>query len=699
MNEGSLGLDAILEMAQREWLNPALIEEILKDPFRFGFALNADRPVDPGNGSLYLYDKSVKHYKVDGIIWSKKPNGRLQETYSNIRVNGSDKLYGVYAAAETNRAFQKRIYRLLIPNYEYLLVHYRECEKYQKKQTRSKDASKWASSGKVVHPVIRSQAPLIEENDWSPDDMDLIADSSCFFDDDVLPDSTGVPIPDLGWDPISFPPKHADRLQLPSLYSTDSVTIGQRSSLPLCCSILDFSPEVDYEQGGSKFLLCLSENLPASVFSRCVQICFGTVLSDPVEILSLSALRCRVPAMSFFEGDSISVSVLVIVDGEFVLTTPCSQLFRYITARVPSYNIYNCAPVGSLGSCGTSVCDSLTKLPPQILHQLPFQPLQDYPALGIGGKFPPADETLRLPSRTPRLLGRGTSFDLASKVQGPSSSSSQTSQGFSGSSYGYVTNSSENSGPNSAANSGHEIESLTSLTVVNGDQGIYGYGGGLSRGSRPRSPTNSADDIDQANASAYERNSKIRVVQISGQTSRSGSIVGETSGSGQHRVDNSARPDWLDEDDGEDPDDDHIGPLSPSMMDDYLVTVVKQLVALASSDDELESEIHCLDANGFSLLHYCSMYGLSTSIPVLLTRGADINQQTSSHPYSTSLHLASRAGHVSAVSILLLHDADVSILDADGLTAYDTAVRAGKEDVCLCIQRVRSTGLAFLKTS
>lgn len=63
-----------------------------------------------------------------------------------------------------------------------------------------------------------------------------------------------------------------------------------------------------------------------------------------------------------------------------------------------------------------------------------------------------------------------------------------------------------------------------------------------------------------------------------------------------------------------------------SLMDNYIMLVIKQLVQLAAIDDELIAEIDSLDTSGYSLLHYCCMYNLYSLIPVLLGRGANVNK-------------------------------------------------------------------------
>jgi hypothetical protein len=65
------------------------------------------------------------------------------------------------------------------------------------------------------------------------------------------------------------------------------------------------------------------------------------------------------------------------------------------------------------------------------------------------------------------------------------------------------------------------------------------------------------------------------------------------------------------------------------LMDQYLLSVVTQLVQLASVDDDLRIELDALDSSGLSLLHYCCLYNLTALVPLLLDRRADITQRTS----------------------------------------------------------------------
>ena len=114
-------------------------------------------------------------------------------------------------------------------------------------------------------------------------------------------------------------------------------------------------------------------------------------------------------------------------------------------------------------------------------------------------------------------------------------------------------------------------------------------------------------------------------------------------------------------------------------MDRYITTIMQELVNFAAFDDDLKAEINSLDPSGFSLLHYCSLYDLTSLIPILVARGAEVNQRTSSG--STPLHLAVAAGHMGAAGALLSNGADMFAVDANSLTAIEIAKHSSFEHI------------------
>ena len=100
-----------------------------------------------------------------------------------------------------------------------------------------------------------------------------------------------------------------------------------------------------------------------------------------------------------------------------------------------------------------------------------------------------------------------------------------------------------------------------------------------------------------------------------------------------------------------------------------LERVVQQLVLVAETSQELLEELNTPDAIGLSLLHYVCFYNYVDLLPLLLSHGADVNQQ-SDHG-CTALHLAAACGHENIVKTLLDHRADPEIRDVRHLSAAD----------------------------
>ncbi|OWZ23176.1 Calmodulin-binding transcription activator [Phytophthora megakarya] len=116
-----------------------------------------------------------------------------------------------------------------------------------------------------------------------------------------------------------------------------------------------------------------------------------------------------------------------------------------------------------------------------------------------------------------------------------------------------------------------------------------------------------------------------------------------------------------------------------------LERVVRQLVTVAHTSEELLEELNSLDETGLSLLHYVSFYNYSQLVPVLVAHGAHINQQSTQG--QTALHLAAGCGHDEVVNVLLQSGADLQVHDFDGLTAADRAEKSGHTEVAAKLHR------------
>lgn len=130
-------------------------------------------------------------------------------------------------------------------------------------------------------------------------------------------------------------------------------------------------------------------------------------------------------------------------------------------------------------------------------------------------------------------------------------------------------------------------------------------------------------------------------------------------------------------------DDNQLSQLSnhqlESLMDKLVMNVVKQLVQLASVDDDLKAEIDLLDNAGFSLLHYCCLYNLNSLVPVLLAKGANVDKKSSTG--TAPLHLAAGSGHLALTQLLVECNATLEIYDSNNMLPSDVALLANQRAV------------------
>lgn len=111
--------------------------------------------------------------------------------------------------------------------------------------------------------------------------------------------------------------------------------------------------------------------------------------------------------------------------------------------------------------------------------------------------------------------------------------------------------------------------------------------------------------------------------------------------------------------------------------------------ALAGDLDQLRKvlerntrlHIDVLDSSGYSSLHYASRAGHLDVVKYLVSQGANVNLGTRAN-HTTPIHRASQQGHLSIVKYLLEHGADVHVLDCRGKTALHLAASENRVEVC-----------------
>uniref|UniRef100_A0A1J3IFE7 Calmodulin-binding transcription activator 4 n=1 Tax=Noccaea caerulescens TaxID=107243 RepID=A0A1J3IFE7_NOCCA len=113
--------------AKTRWLKPPEVHFILQNHERY--TLNNEAPQKPTSGSLLLFNKRVlKFFRKDGHQWRRKKDGRaIAEAHERLKVGNAEALNCYYAHGEQDPTFQRRIYWMLDPVYEHIvLVHYRD---------------------------------------------------------------------------------------------------------------------------------------------------------------------------------------------------------------------------------------------------------------------------------------------------------------------------------------------------------------------------------------------------------------------------------------------------------------------------------------------------------------------------------------------------------------------------------------------
>ena len=98
------------------------------------------------------------------------------------------------------------------------------------------------------------------------------------------------------------------------------------------------------------------------------------------------------------------------------------------------------------------------------------------------------------------------------------------------------------------------------------------------------------------------------------------------------------------------------------------------------------ADVRLRTISGMTVLHEAALGGSAEVIQLLIDRGADINAVDAENG-STSLHYAASFGRVDAVRTLIRHGADVTRKNNKGMTALETAITNGQEDVIKILRK------------
>lgn len=223
-------------------------------------------------------------FRKDSVNWKKqKDNKRIQESHEKLKIGGIKIFSCWYATCETNEYFRRRIYLPLTEIYrEIVLVHYLD-EKFQLIKNNPFIYSNTMITTSSEKMEIESKIPKPERNESL---REITTSTSSPFDPSLI---------DFSFlnSPSSFVPNNSP-------------------------SILDFSPEWDYTEGGAKLLITCN-NLPPD----CNYFCSFDQTEVPAELIKEGVLRCKVPPHSVPGFVDFSITL-----GNFLSVTD-SKKFEY----------------------------------------------------------------------------------------------------------------------------------------------------------------------------------------------------------------------------------------------------------------------------------------------------------------------------------------------------------------------------------
>lgn len=607
------------QIAGERWLSPEELSFILNNFENIGFPKNYQKPSNPQDGSIYIYDRTVvPDFKLDGVEWTKKKDSnKVYEQFIKLRGGGTHAVTGLYCAAADNPLFRRRCYRLargegggVSPEH---LVHYRDCSS---SEASSKKIHAIQKSMMLSHDDVMAKSSLVPEEGLS---SGRGASGICFADDGLSAPLQN-PVAGLGHASVEFDSLEDSALvhemlealngddfsdmEEPSLSggnqhnqagsqsclsnegSQQSDIFSRHVGIPeQAVHLIDMSPSTGSQQGGTKVLICFTGVLPANTS---IKVLFTpdpdvhidhhhshlAVAWSAAELLSPSVVRCLTPPRQAGHGGRCRVALAT---EENIVLSYSSLFFEYS------------------GSDATAP--------------------------------PPPPHTTSPSSGPKKRQSRSEDDGLLGTVQ--------------------------RERPDSIRNAGA------------GESDVFAHSSGDT----------GTHKIRIVERMLVQGRGGVSLTEGEVESTVKQAMTGLDLGLGQRSKDpDTERNDgWLD--------DAQLLGLSSSdlesLMDQFLMRVVQQLVNLASVDEDLLAgeELDGLDSSGYSLLHYCCLFNLTSLVTRLIDRGANINLKTRCS--STALHLSAMSGHEAAVIQLIEAGALVNLPDSNQLLASDVAEQRG----------------------
>ncbi|CAI5704286.1 unnamed protein product [Peronospora farinosa] len=616
----------------------------------------------PPSGTLMFYNTlDVSGYKKDGWQWQKRKDksGRVREDRAKLVINREVIILGTYVHSADTSTFHRRIYSVRDSKETIVLVHYfDEVNKEGTGRPFLTGGNKPSEGVQRSLPVITASMSLCQQlnpsNSTSSEEEAECIMNGC-FDMDFEPqpischpssirssDSSLLLLKGSSMDGITTDFGVYDLLNDLDCETSSEKNIyglGGQQTFELA-EISDFSPDWDFGDGGAKILICLAAKLPTSLSQDPMKLFvqFGAKRVR-AEKVSDTVLRCSAPSSRDLGSVDIYVCHWNETSQHEIVQLSHKRKFTYRS----HYELYP-ALVGEIETdkrvSEARAIDSLELTAPYPVHNF-----------GTGK--------------------RGRSPAVRFHAVGGSKWSEDKSSGFNRNLSTYVE-----SDLDERQCKIRVVERLSefhqAIRTKSAEPGIYDA---FVNSDDERNIPSEKDEkpivpdvLPPLGSSNSQEEYAVSQPSVPVEPSATTTSFSET---------------WtlLEDCTIEALSDKELEQLSEKLLE----RVVRQLVKVAYTNEELLEELNSLDEAGLSLLHYVSFYNYSQLVPVLVAHGAHINQQSTQG--QTALHLAAGCGHDEVVDVLLQSGVDLQAQDFDGLTAADRAEKSGHADVATKLRR------------
>ncbi|CAH0475675.1 unnamed protein product [Peronospora belbahrii] len=612
--------------------------------------------LQPPSGTLLFYNTlSVLDYKKDGWHWQKRKDksGRVREDRAKLVINREIIILGTYVHSAETSTFHRRIYSVRDSNENIILVHYfDEVNKEGMGRQFLSDRNKLSKGLQQSFPLCQQpnlptctstsseeaaecimkgfepQSRLRQTSSIQASDAELLL-LKCNGMENVTTES-GIYdlLNSLNWAPS--PEKSIDGM-------------GGQQTFELT-EIVDFSPDWDFENGGAKILICLAAKFPASLVHdpTNVYVQFGTKRVR-AEKVSDTVLRCSAPS-----AQDLGCVDLYVCHWNETFQPQTIQLSHKRKFTYRSYLQVSPSRVGDIATkrhiSDSSATDPQEGTTPYSVHV-----------------FGTSKRGRSLAVQSHAIAGSKRSEDKAFDSNRNLSTYVESDLDERQCKIRVVERLSEFN----QAICTKSLEPVVDGGISNALKSTGGESNILAKGNDSLFVP---DLLSSLGSSTTQEQQVLSLPSLPIEPSATLVSSSETLTS-------------LDDCTIEALSDKELEQLSEKLLE----RVVRQLVTVAYTSEELLEELNSLDEAGLSLLHYVSFYNYSQLVPVLVAHGAHINQQSTQG--QTALHLAAGCGHDEVVDVLQQSGVDLQVRDFDGLTAADRAEKSGHANVAAKLRR------------